>query len=156
MFHFTLVHVPGMHHRPDGLSWRRPQPGDLDEPEDNFEDWVDQVNGFMHMINASPSHPTQVANLVSTPPIACYVIESTRNPSLEPSDETASNNYDTLYMDVPRSDSAKAADTRLDAVKIWHQTLEWPIDLLELSDSEYKSFMWYCTEFFVSGDDKCL
>jgi hypothetical protein len=38
MFHFTLVHVPGTHHRPDGLSRRRPQPGDKEEPEDDFED----------------------------------------------------------------------------------------------------------------------
>ena len=90
-------HVPGTHHRPDGLSWRCLQPGDLDEPKDDSEDWVDQVNGFMHMINVLPSHPTQVANLVSTLPIACYVIEAARNPSLEPSDETASNNYDMPY-----------------------------------------------------------
>ena len=41
MFHFTLVHVPGIHHRPDGLSRRPPQPGDEDEPEDDFEDWID-------------------------------------------------------------------------------------------------------------------
>jgi hypothetical protein len=38
MFHFTLVHVPGTHHGPDGLSRRRRQPGDEDEPKDDFED----------------------------------------------------------------------------------------------------------------------
>jgi hypothetical protein len=38
MFHFTLVHVPGMHHGPDGLSRRCRQPGDEDEPKDDFED----------------------------------------------------------------------------------------------------------------------
>ena len=41
MFHFTLVHVPGMQHGPDGLSRHRPQPGDAAEPEDDFEDWID-------------------------------------------------------------------------------------------------------------------
>src|ERR1700735_3743557 len=40
MFHFTLVHVPGAHHGPDGLSRRRPQPGDEPEPEDDFDAWV--------------------------------------------------------------------------------------------------------------------
>ena len=50
MFHFMLVHVPGTHHGPDGLSRRRCQPGDEDEPEDDFEDWVDQVNGFMYFV----------------------------------------------------------------------------------------------------------
>src|SRR5208282_5114160 len=44
MFHFTLVHVPGMHHGPDGLSRQKPQPGDKEEPDDDFEDWIDNVN----------------------------------------------------------------------------------------------------------------
>jgi len=47
MFQFTLVHIPGSHHGPDGLSRRRPQPGDTDEPEDDFEDWIDRVNSFV-------------------------------------------------------------------------------------------------------------
>jgi hypothetical protein len=50
MFHFTLVHVPGTFHGPDGLSRRRTQPGDLPEPEDDFDDWINQVHGFLHMI----------------------------------------------------------------------------------------------------------
>ena len=40
-FHFDLVHVPGTMHSPDGLSRRRPQPGDEPEPEDDFDDWID-------------------------------------------------------------------------------------------------------------------
>ena len=39
-FHFTLVHVKGTLHGPDGLSRHPPQPGDLEE-EDDFKDWVD-------------------------------------------------------------------------------------------------------------------
>ena len=54
MFHFTLVHVPGSHHGPDGLSRHRPQPGDADKPEDDFEDWIDRVNGFLHFLNPLP------------------------------------------------------------------------------------------------------
>ena len=37
-FHFELVHVSSTHHRPDGLSRRKPQPGNMPEPEDDFED----------------------------------------------------------------------------------------------------------------------
>ena len=44
MFYFTLVHVPGSHHTPNGLSRRQPQPGDEEELEDNFEDWINNVN----------------------------------------------------------------------------------------------------------------
>jgi len=50
-FHFTLVHVKGKLHGPDGLSRRPPQPGDLEEEEDNFEDWVDRLYGFLHIVH---------------------------------------------------------------------------------------------------------
>ena len=56
MFHFTLVHIPGSHHTPNGLSRRQPQPGDKEEPEDDFEDWINNVNGFLHFINPHPSY----------------------------------------------------------------------------------------------------
>ena len=58
------------------------------------------------------------------------------------------------YSDVPRSEKAQAADAKLGTVKTWHQTLEWPPDVAELSDAEYKSFMRYCTEFFVSDGER--
>jgi len=66
MFHFTLVHVPGTHHGPDGLSRRRPQPGDEEEPKDTFEDWIDKVNGFMHIINPAPAY---ISTITAAPPI---------------------------------------------------------------------------------------
>jgi hypothetical protein len=48
MFYFTLVHVPGMHHTPDGLSRQKPQPSDEEEPEDDFEYWINNINGDEH------------------------------------------------------------------------------------------------------------
>jgi hypothetical protein len=75
MFHFTLVHVPGTHHTFDGLSRWKPQPGDEEEPEDNFEDWIDNINRFIHFLNPHPS----ISNYtILTPPIALYV---TSNPA---------------------------------------------------------------------------
>ena len=157
MFHFTLVHAPGTHHSPDGLSWRRPQPGDKDESEDDFEDWVDQVNGFMHFVNVFPSCKDLPSNTVSAPPVACYIINATRGASQGSEEEDKPEVIPTTqYSEIPRSDSAKAADLRLVVVKIWHKTLAWPDDLQELSDSEYKSFMCYCTEFFIAGEDDRL
>ena len=46
LFHFMLVHMPGSHHGPDGLSRQKPQQDDEKEPEedDGFKDWVDRVN----------------------------------------------------------------------------------------------------------------
>jgi len=52
-FHFELIPVPGTNHGPDGLSWRVPQPGDEPNPPDDINDWVNEMYGFMHMINAA-------------------------------------------------------------------------------------------------------
>src|SRR6202044_4005842 len=67
-FHFTLVHVPGTHHGPDGLSRRKPQLGDEEEEEDDFEDWIDEVNGFMHMINEPVGFQHQQNHILASPP----------------------------------------------------------------------------------------
>jgi hypothetical protein len=154
MFHFTLVHVPGTHHGPDGLSRRRPQPGDEEEPEDDFEDWIDQVNGFMHFINPAPPRENQSYSIITTPSVSCYIIEATNDPSTDPMDTAARQVPSMTYADVPRSEIAKAADARLDIVKTWHRTLEWPLDMARLTDADYKAFMRYSTEFFVSDDDR--
>jgi integrase-like protein/reverse transcriptase-like protein len=151
MFHFTLVHVPGSHHGPDGLSRRRPQPGDEPEPEDDFEDWIDQVNGFMHIINSPPLSHSRIRDHLSSPPTTCYITEATREDS-EPLEDTPEKPT-TPYTIIPRSETALATDKRLQNVREWLQTLERPV---ELSDAEYKTFMRYCTEFFLSGDEDRL
>jgi hypothetical protein len=146
MFHFTLVHVPGTHHGPDGLSRRRPQPGDEEDLEDDFEDWIDQVNGFIHFINPLPS---QIHSITITPPISCYITDITREESQEPEDAPQAHHIKTPtpYSIIPRSETAKAADLKLRKVQHWLETLERPS---LLTDSEFKTFMRYCTEFFVS------
>ena len=159
MFHFTLVHVPGTHHGPDGLSRRRPQEGDEEEPEDDFEDWIDQVHGFMHFINPSPSFNVQTAVNTLAPPISCYVLRNDREDSAEPEEEGRTENpsaENLTYADVPRKDKAKAADEKLARVKHWLKTLTWPSELDEPSDQEYSAFLRYCTEFFITGDDDNL
>jgi hypothetical protein len=51
-FHFTLVHVAGTHHGPDGLSRRPRQDDDEDiDDEEDFGDWIDQLHSFSHQIN---------------------------------------------------------------------------------------------------------
>lgn len=151
MFHFTLVHVPGTHHGPDGLSRRRPQPGDVPEPDDDFEDWVDQVNGFMHFINVPPSRFKRHSNVVTAPPVSCYILEDSEDPADMPTEEAEPP---LSYTNVPRSEKAQAADRKLGKVKTWHKTLEWPKDMETLTDSEYKSLLRYSMEFFVSEGDR--
>ena len=137
MFHFTLVHVPGMHHGPDGLSRRRPQPGDEDKPQDDFEDWIDNVNRFLHFLNPYPSH---FHCLTATPLIAAYITDMHEQQTERVPPETLEN------APVTWSESAISADLRLDKVQKWLKTLNWPDDM---ADAEYKTFMWYCTEFGV-------
>jgi hypothetical protein len=149
MFHFELVHVPGTHHGPDGLSRRRPQKGDKPEPEDDFEDWVDEVNGFPHMI-LSTSPPSKIEQ----PPITMYMLQSFTNNNIQqdevieplnPVQVEDSQSYDL----VPRSELAQKADIRIDRVRTWHNDLERPENM---KDAEYETFMRYCTEFFVVND----
>src|SRR5271163_3057252 len=81
MFHFELVHVPGTHHGPDGLSRRRPQPSDDPEPEDDFDDWIDDVHRFIHMINP---RPTNNSTLTDAPPTTCFITNNNRDKSPKP------------------------------------------------------------------------
>src|SRR6202041_3299619 len=62
-FHFTLVHVAGSHHGPDGFSRRPRQPGDTpdDRDEDEFDDWINKLHGFIHQINDPHSNSPKVS-----------------------------------------------------------------------------------------------
>jgi len=65
-FHFELQHVPGKQHGLDGLSRRPPQPEDTETAEDveAFNDWVDNLYGFVHIINSTVcARPTIVTNI---------------------------------------------------------------------------------------------
>ena len=158
MFHFTLVHVPGAHHGPDGLSRQRPQPGDEPEPEDDFEDWINNVYGFIHFINPLPSRITTFRNTITnSPPITIYIghldqdsdHEEPQDPEGSEAEEPSKEEPTAPYSIVPRSDLAVKTDNRLAGVQKWLETLIQPDSMI---DSEYKTFMRYCTEFFVFND----
>jgi hypothetical protein len=145
IFHFDLIHVPGTHHGPDGLSRRRAQPGDEPEPEDDFDDWIDEVSGFIHMINPLPR---VIPSLTETPPITSYISEVDREESPELDPDIAETNAESATYDIiPRSDAATQSDQRILQVQHWLQTLERPPDC---SDAEFKTFMRFATEFFIS------
>jgi len=153
MFQFDLVHVPGTHHGPDGLSRRRPQPGDKEEPEDDFEDWIDNVNGFIHIINPLPRNFSTITN---APPVTCFITEEDRQESPTPetdehntniTENTEETDNSPSYNIVPRSEAAIKADDRLLKIKPWLETLERPDNF---TDTEYKTFMRHCTEFFIA------
>jgi hypothetical protein len=133
-FHFFLIHVPGTHHGPDGMSRRHPQPGDEPNPPDDIDDWIDELYGFMHMINTDfPISQSQSRVAIFVSEVADITL---------PSDEGAIASY----SDVPRTVKAQLDDDRLVLVRKWLEDLQRPTDH---SDSEYKSFVRYCMMFFL-------
>ncbi|THH15802.1 hypothetical protein EW146_g4737 [Bondarzewia mesenterica] len=137
-FHFTLVHVPDTLHTPDALLRRPPQPGDIAEPSDDFNDWIDNIYGFLHLINSPPtSSPTTI---LPTYPNNIAI-------DADPQDTTPISTIS--YSDVPRSDNDHAADHHLEQVCDWHKSMERPSTL---SDAEYTTFLRYCTKFFIAFD----
>jgi hypothetical protein len=63
------MHIPGMHHTPDGLSrWPR-QVGDDEDRDDkeDFMDWIDQLHGFLHQINVVDTHPPTTSDSLPLP-----------------------------------------------------------------------------------------
>ncbi|THH06591.1 hypothetical protein EW146_g9566 [Bondarzewia mesenterica] len=137
-FHFTLIHIPGTLHTPDGLSHHPPQPGDIAEPSDDFDDWVNNVYGFLHLIN-SPSTSSPTAILPTYP----------NNIAIDADPQDIMPIPTISYSDVPHSDNDHTADRHLDQVHDWHKSMEHPSTL---SDAEYTTFLRYCTEFFIASD----
>lgn len=117
-FHFTLVHVPGSRHGPDGLSRRPRQPDDPPEDDDDdFEDWIDQLHGFIHIIN-DPPRPARLPIVSSL-----TLTEDSQNFSEE---EIAliAQQPPLSYDQIPRSESAENDDKRLILVRNWLENLE--------------------------------
>ena len=143
LFHFTLVHVPGTRHGPDGLSRRPRQPSDgkidpADDPE--FDDWVDRTYGFMHHLNPlrfTCSSSRTLATLTNG------VAEENITRDDPPDNASLS------YHSFPRSEKATREDDQLRQIREWFVTLERPANL---SDVAYAAFIRYSMHFFIRDD----
>ena len=150
-FHFELRHVPGKQHGPDGLSRRPPQPGDIEEEDDpeDFEDWVDNLYGFIHIINPVPPAPESVkwlrifAEEQADPPADQQVDQQPRSDVTDP---IRGNPIE--YYEVPRSEAARAADNRLEMAHDWLVSLERPG---RVSDHKYSLIIRYASGFFTDN-----
>lgn len=148
-FQFELVHVPGTHHGADGLSRRPKQPGDEERDEnqldDDFDDWIDNLYGFLHLINPSP-YLSQTSKKTARRSVATFVHrvrpstdDSVNVFSLSAPDESLD------YDGVPRGEKAIAEDERLGLVKGFLGDLQRPP---MLNDKQYQTFVRYCMRFF--------
>jgi hypothetical protein len=144
-FHFELRHVPGKQHGPDGLSRRPPQPGDLsddDEDPDDFDDWVDNLYGFAHMLN--PAQPASDSAKL----LCAFAMEQAGQQS-EDNLESEREEPPLTYDAVPRSDAAILADKRLEMAHDWLSSLDQPEDI---SDHEFALVIRYASGFFFDND----
>jgi hypothetical protein len=130
--------LPLHHHGPDGLSRRPCQDGD-DEKDDeaDFKDWIYQLHRFMHQINVVTPHTPSFSHIL-TFTLSMGFSEEDINPM-----EANIDSYDLF----PQLTQARLDDLCLLKVFKWLQDLIQPDNL---SDSEYVTFIRYCTEFFVN------
>ena len=143
LFHFILVHVPGMRHGPDGLSRCPRQPGDDDKDSEynpEFDDWVDKVYGFMHFLN--PTH----LQIASSDKNTTFASEAIDNPNIT-NDSVSTDPF--TYECVPCSEKWRKADDRLHHIRKWFMSLRRPDDI---SDNVYAAFLRYCAHFFMKDD----
>ena len=101
------------------------------------------MNSFLHFLNL---HPSIHHCITPTPPITSYVHSDLPIPDNATLNNQQENDNSKSYSIIPWSDSAIEADCKLEKVQTWLETLERPEGL---SNSEYKTFMGYCTEFVI-------
>ncbi|KAG6870898.1 hypothetical protein C0995_009803 [Termitomyces sp. Mi166 len=180
MFHFELVHVKGVFHGPNSLSRRPHQPDDPDpDNSDNeiYEDWIDQMYGFMHLIQLLPPfiHLSAPKNVllpalipyIPAPKPTIFQFTSTRilvteeaenNDSKEEPEQSVrrseepeelhDDNQTLTYDMVPQSTKAKAEEKHLEKVKQWLNDMKRPVGM---DDKEYSKFIRYAMNFFANN-----
>jgi hypothetical protein len=142
-FHFELQHVPGKSHGPDGLSQRLPQPDDnsnddkSDKEAKEFEDWIDNLYGFAHMIN-NPIHAPKSEQLVHI----LALKQTLSHPYVAPDPQSNEPNYNI----IPRGTAAIQADEKLVMIHDWLMFLEQPNGL---SDQDYMALVHQALHFFL-------
>jgi len=167
LFDFTLKHVPGTSHGPDGLSQRPEQPDDEPEPTDDYKDWIDRFYGFMHMINPRSvlhgehralSLYTLVNSSASRMSPAPRSINhpADREPVYIFSNELATPlDFTPLPIDpdivfIPRTPDAEAVDRQLNLVMHVLQSMSCPEQVIE---SEWRRLISYMLCFFIHADN---
>ncbi|SJL13049.1 uncharacterized protein ARMOST_16486 [Armillaria ostoyae] len=170
MFHFTLVHIPGERHAPDGLSRHDFQPGD--EEYSNPEDEYEPVDEELEIVNETEEEVLEIADFkeridtrhgyvtiaravhdfhedkVIEEAVAMADIFTMRyNKGVFLPDETEFTEAED-YPEDSRSGYAKMLDSELPKVVQWHAN---PTERLDgFTDNQYKNFICYAKNFIVN------
>ena len=108
----------------------------LEEENFNFEDWIDNLHGLLHVIQPlAGDHTKAILN--------GHIVEGGRIEEFSKDKES-----EISYDDVPRSEKAEQEDHRLGMVEKWHKDLE---RLGGLLDTEYATFVRYAMVFMLKG-----
>lgn len=67
-FHFTLVHVKGKTHKPDGLSRWPPQPDNEPQDDKDYDDWINHFYGFPHLVQPFPVDSNSTPTILDLDP----------------------------------------------------------------------------------------
>ncbi|SJL18320.1 uncharacterized protein ARMOST_21906 [Armillaria ostoyae] len=169
MFHFTLVHIPGERHAPDGLSRCDFQPGD--EEYSNPENEYEPVDEELEIVNETEEQVLEIADFkerIDTRhgyvTIACAVHDFHEDKVIEEAvamadvftmrynkgvflpDETEFTEAED-YPEDSCSGYAKMLDSELTKVVQWHAN---PMERLDgFTDNQYKNFIRYVKNFIV-------
>ena len=129
--------MKGMFHRPDGLSRRPRQPDDpiMDDDKFDFDNWIDNLHGFIHMIQ-----PLPVRQHTTLDRVQILSVEEDRGNQLD---------RELLYDDVPRNKRNEKEELRIEMVKEWHKTLRRPEGL---TDTKYVAFIKFAMGFVIDKD----
>jgi hypothetical protein len=142
-FHFKLVHVPGTQHGHNGLSRRPPQPDDeeaeVEAEENEFDDWINNLYGFMHIINESPVCPRQLFHRRRISTFTTTIVSAYTNDFTQPARELD-------YSVVECSKDAVQEDARLDLVIRFHDNLSRP---QHMNDADFARLVRYAMCFFM-------
>ncbi|VDC04048.1 unnamed protein product [Peniophora sp. CBMAI 1063] len=154
MFHFELRHVPGERHVADGMSRRLCQPGEEgeglagenNEADEEWEDWIDHVYGFIHLINPPPKplfsrrvHAQEeilVLAQAAPPPRDIRADAPALDPPLD-------------YSEVPRRHKWAAMDDMLPRVLALYQESTYTPPT-GYSDAQVRALLRFAGHFFVS------
>ena len=136
-FYFELVHVKATFHRPDGLSRCPRQPDDpiIDDDHFDFNNWIDNLHGFIHVIQPLPIRQ-------------CAAIDGVQTLSVE-EDHEHQLDQELSYDDLPRNMKDEKEELRIEMVKEWPKTLGRPEGL---TDTEYAAFIKFAMGFVVDKE----
>lgn len=130
-YHFTLVHVPGIRHGPDGLSRRPHQPNDP-LPVTDDEDDEDTTVPFLTIHLTEPHIATRLSRHAAT-----LLLQPEPVPQQE-----------LQYSEIPRTKSALDADSKLQIIPAFLDSLVRPPSY---TDKAFRAFVKFASQFFTSN-----